>query len=193
MPFIPNTNLKKLYNHSSLTNTDNGVCFSMKNRLSPVSLEQIHHVALDGQPIPGDRVTISFSSGAEYPANQINPDNPVDFPLASLLTFHLSVDPLDEGKHDLELVLECQPFGRLELEVSDSLKGFAPVPGEIPRDRINDYSEAIIHSRQEFIRSQTGSSPNTSRSILSTPAGHRAISNISRAPSRSRWGSPAPC
>jgi hydroxymethylglutaryl-CoA reductase (NADPH) len=158
MPFIPSTILKKLYNRSSLRNTDNGVCFSVKNRLSPASLEQIHRVALNGQLIPGDQVTINFASGAEYPADQINPDNPVDFPLASLLTFNLCADPLDEGKHDLELVFDCQPFGRLELEVSDSLKGAAPVPGEIPRDPEDDFKEDIIHSRQDFIRSQTGAS-----------------------------------
>ena len=158
MSSIPSTILKKLYNRSSLRNTDNGVCFSVKNRLSPASLEQIHHVVLNGQHIPGDRVTVNFSSGAEYPADQINPDNPVNFPLASLLTFNLSADPLDVGKHDLELALECQPFGRLELKVSDLLKGATPAPGEIPRDREDDYTKDIISSRQEFIRSQTGAS-----------------------------------
>ena len=156
MPFIPSAILKKLYNRTSLRNTDGGVCFSVKNRISPASLERINRVVLNGQLIPGDQVALSFSSGAEYPADQISPDNPVDFPLASLLTFHLLAEPLDEGKHDLELDFECQPFGRLKLEVSDSLKGAAPGPGEIPRDPEDDFKQDIIRSRQDFIRSQTG-------------------------------------
>jgi len=158
MSYIPSSILKKLYNRSSLRNVDGGVCFSIKNRLMPAALEQVHRVVLNGQLIPGDQVAIGSSTGAEYPANQINPDSPVDFPLASLLTFHLTTESLNEGKHELELIFECQPFGKLKLEVSDSLKGAATGPGEIPRDPENDYGEGIIRSRQDFIHSQTGAS-----------------------------------
>lgn len=156
MSYIPHSILKKLYNRASLKNTGAGISFSIRNRLSPASLEGIEKVVLNGQSIPLNTVSLNLNAGTMYPASQIGPDSPLDFPLASLLTFHLEVDALKKGRHELELVFVCQPFGKLKLEISDTLGGAAPLPGEIPRDTEGDYDEAIIHARQEFIHKQTG-------------------------------------
>jgi len=156
MPYIPHSILKKLYNRASLKNTSAGVSFSIRNRLSPASLERIEKVVLDGQSIPVNNVNLKLTGGEAYPADHVDPANPVDFPLASLLTFKLAVNALEEGPHELELVFVCQPFGKLKLKITDTLGEPAPEPGEIPRDHENDYDEDIIQARQEFIRSQTG-------------------------------------
>jgi hydroxymethylglutaryl-CoA reductase (NADPH) len=158
MQIIPSTILKKLYNRSSLRNVDGGVSFSVKNRLSPAALERVDRVILNGQQVPEEKISLSFASGAEHSAHQINPENPIDFPLASLLVFHLSVDPLEEGKHELELNFECQPFGSLTIKVNDSLGSMAQAPGEIPRDPADDYGDEIIRARKQFILDQTGAS-----------------------------------
>jgi len=156
MSFIPSAILNKLYNRTSLRNADGVVRFSVKNRLSPASLQQIKRVALDGQVIPEDRVSMTCDAGPAFPTSRINPDSPIDFPLGTLLTFDLAMDPLEEGTHDLEVVFDAPPFGQLILEVSDSLKTEANTPGTIPRDSEDDYSDAIIQARKEFIREQTG-------------------------------------
>ncbi len=156
MSFIPSAILNKLYNRTSLRNADGVVRFSVKNRLSPASLQQIKRVALDGQVIPEDRVSMTCDAGPAFPTSRINPDSPIDFPLGTLLTFDLAMEPLDEGTHDLEVVFDAPPFGQLILEVSDSLKTEANTPGTIPRDSEDDYSDAIIQARKEFIREQTG-------------------------------------
>ena len=156
MSFIPSAVLNKLYNRTSLRNADGVVQFSVKNRLSPAALQQVTRVALDGRVVPEDKIAVACDAGLAFAASGISPDSPVDFPLGTLLTFDLAVEPLGEGQHDIEVVFEAPPFGRMNLEVSDSLKTTAHAPGTIPRNPEDDYSDAVILARREFIQQQTG-------------------------------------
>jgi hydroxymethylglutaryl-CoA reductase (NADPH) len=156
MSFIPSAILSKLYNRTSLKNSQSGVSFSVKNRLSPAKLRRIQRVVLNGHVLDEDEISLACDGGSPIPASSIGPDNPVDFPLGALLKFELAVEPLGEGQHDLEVVFDAPPFGRLTLEVSDSLKTAELAPGTIPRDPEDDYSEAVIQARRDFIREQTG-------------------------------------
>jgi hydroxymethylglutaryl-CoA reductase (NADPH) len=156
MTFIPRALLKNLYNRSSLRNSGTGVRFSVKNRLSPASLQRIDRVSLNGEAVHPDRINVAVDSGDAFPLSRIGPDRPVDFPLGTLLTFHLAVDPLGEGKHGLEFAFETQPFGTLEFGVKDALRTAERPPGGVPRDGEDDYSDRIIGARQQFVLEQTG-------------------------------------
>jgi len=156
MSFVPSSILNKLYNRTSLRNADGSVCFSVKNRLSPATLQKVQRIALNGQAIPNNDIAISCDAGAAFPAGRVSKDNPVDFPLGTLLNFHLGVEPLGEGEHDLEVAFEAPPFGQLNLKVRDSLKTATHDPGAIPRDQGDDYGESIIQARQKFIHDQSG-------------------------------------
>ena len=156
MGFIPGALLKNLYNRSSLRNTGAGVRFSVKNRLSPASLQSIERVSLNGEEIPITRILVAVDSGEVFPLGRIGPDSPVEFPLGTLLTFHLDVEPLEEGKHRLELAFETSPFGKLEFGVKDALRTGERPPGAVPRDPEDDYSDEIIAARQEFVRQRIG-------------------------------------
>ena len=72
------------------------------------------------------------------------------------MTFYLDIEPLAEGQHEISMVFDAQPFGRLNLEVQDTLKTAASAPGALPRDAEDDYSDEIIQARQAFIREQSG-------------------------------------
>ena len=156
MKFIPGSILGKLYNRTSLRNSDGAVRFSVKNRLRPATLRQISHLSIDGQLVPDDRVRVSCEAGAVFPISQINPDAPIAFPLGTLLDFHLDIDALAEGQHDIRVVFDAPPFGQLKLDVCDSLKTGKRTPGTLPRDPGDDYSDEIIQARQAFILEQTG-------------------------------------
>jgi hydroxymethylglutaryl-CoA reductase (NADPH) len=156
MQFIPKSILSKLYNRTSLRNEDGLVRFSVKNRLSPSTLNEISQVSIDGLPVPTDRISLSVEANDTIPLASISPDSPVDFPLGTLLNFYLEVDPLPEGQHEISLSFDAHPFGRLNLEVKDSLKTGVRAPGTVPRDSSDDYGDDIIQARQEFIREQTG-------------------------------------
>jgi hydroxymethylglutaryl-CoA reductase (NADPH) len=160
MSLIPSALLNKLYNRTSLRNSHDRVCFSVKNRLSPARLECISRITLNGQTIAINQINLSVDGGSPFPASEVNKESPVDFPLGTLLQFQLLIEPLVEGEHELEISFLAPPFGKLQLHLHDALKTTATEPGAIPRDAENDYSDSIIKARQEFIRQQTGAELN---------------------------------
>jgi hydroxymethylglutaryl-CoA reductase (NADPH) len=156
MQYIPKSVLGKLYNRTSLRNTEGGVRFSVKNRLAPAGLRQISEVAIDGRDIPGDRITVACENRSAFPIGSVSAENPIEFPLGSLLNFFLETEPLQEGAHEIRVVFDAPPYGPLRLEVQDTLKTGRRKPGALPRDAEDDYGEAIIRARQDFIRERTG-------------------------------------
>jgi len=156
MQFIPKSVLGKLYNRTSLRNEDGGVQFSVKNRLSPAVLREISQIAINGQPVALDRISVAVETNEAMPLSRVTPDNPLDFPLGTLVHFYLDIEPLAEGQHEITLAFDAPPFGRMSLEVQDVLKTARSAPGKVPRDSTDDYSDQIIRARQAFIREQTG-------------------------------------
>ena len=157
MSFIPSSVLSKLYNRTSLRNTDRGVRFSVKNRLSPATLRKVARFEVDSQPVDLERIAVSFEGRAPIPIAEITPKKPIDFPLGTLLTFNVGIEPLEEGRHQLTLVFDTRPFGELKLSVSDSLNTGERSVKALPRDAEDDYSEGVIKARQRFISESTGS------------------------------------
>ena len=156
MSFIPSSILSKLYNRTSLKNSDGTVCFSVKNRLTPATLRKISRVEIDSAPIDLERVTLTLEDGSACPAASVTAKKPINFPLGTMLMFRLDMPPLEEGKHHLTVVFDSQPFGELKLAVSDALNTGQRAPGTLPRDPADDYGEEIIAARQSFIREHTG-------------------------------------
>ncbi len=154
--FVPQTVLKRLYNRSSLRNTDSGVVFSIKNRLSPTRLEAIEQVRINGREIAPEYLRISMNGNQEVSPADLNPENAVDFPLGTLLVIDLRIDPLEQGEHRIELVFHATPFGRLSLSVNDRLQARERAPKAIPRDADDDYGTGIIAARQHFVAERTG-------------------------------------
>ncbi len=156
MRFIPKAVLKRLYNRSSLRNTEAGVRFSIKNRISPARLEAMERVAIDGQEIPPERIRLSLDGQAELALTDIAPEHSVDFPLGAQLVLELMIDALEPGRHDIELSFRAAPFGSLAVSFSDELQARRRSPETIPRDAENDWSEAIIAERQRFVADRSG-------------------------------------
>ncbi|WP_376694207.1 hydroxymethylglutaryl-CoA reductase [Wenzhouxiangella sp. EGI_FJ10409] len=156
MRFVPKALLKRLYNRSSLRNTEAGVRFSIKNRLSPARLEAVDHLRIDGEDVAPERVRLSMDGGAEIALADIAPDRAVAFPLGTLMVVDLAIDALDEGEHDIELVFRAPPFGRLSLSVSDRLGSGERSADMIPRDAEDDYAPAMVEARQRFVAERTG-------------------------------------
>ena len=114
------------------------------------------HIEINGQPVARDRVSVSIEQSEVIPLSMLDPDNPLDFPLGALVHFYLDREPLSAGRHELSLAFEAPPFGRLSLEVQDALRTDHVLPETVPRDSADDYSDSIIHARQDFIREKTG-------------------------------------
>ncbi len=49
---IPSMLLRQLYTYNSLKNTENGVMFSIKNRLTDVQFSELKSIKINGEEIP---------------------------------------------------------------------------------------------------------------------------------------------
>jgi len=156
MSFIPSSVLGRLYNRTSLKNTDRAVRFSVKNRLSPATLRKVTRFELDSKPVELERIAVEREGTDPIPVTRITASEPIDFPLGTELTFNIDVQPLEEGRHQLTIVFDTQPFGELKLAINDSLNTGSRPPGALPRDNSNDYGAEVIAARQRFIRETTG-------------------------------------
>jgi hydroxymethylglutaryl-CoA reductase (NADPH) len=149
--FVPSALLKQLYTFGSLENTDQGVEFAIKNRLKDATLTELREITIDGATVPRESVHLFMGDGTTYTAAEISEDNAVDFPLRRTLHLRLDRPPLETGKHEIVLSFRARPFGTLSFAVEDAISE----PGEgmprIPRDRDDNYSQAIIDERQQFV------------------------------------------
>jgi len=147
--------LKQLYTHASLENTDTGVKFQVKNRLSDSKLVEFFKVKIDNIEIPAKKIKLQVGD-TTYSANQISSKNFIDFPLRKVVTIFCEMENLVEGKYKIVVSFKSDPFGKLDIKVNDSIVAKRENVIKIPRNDEDDYSESIIKTRQEFVSKFSG-------------------------------------
>jgi len=156
---IPALILKRLYTFGSLENVRGGARFSIKNRLSDATLKAVRRVEIDGEEVPLDRVTFELD-GTRIAASKIGDGNPIDFPLRQAVAVTAATGgKLDSGKHDVTLAFDTDPFGPLEVSVTDAVVEEKDKRPKIPYDKENNASSRIVKKRQKFIVKHSGASP----------------------------------
>ncbi|MGI8670141.1 MAG: hydroxymethylglutaryl-CoA reductase [Aridibacter sp.] len=153
---IPSMLLKQLYTYNSLKNTDNGIKFSIKNRLTDVKFSELQSVKINENEIPKDKITFDFGDGETMSANDITEDNPIDFPLRKTIDIHAETENLEHGKYKIKIAVKAKGYGSLKFEVEDAIAEKESYDVSIPRDNADDYSEDIIRKRQEFVTEYSG-------------------------------------
>ena len=153
---IPSLILRQLYNYGSLKNTEYGVQFSLKNRLSDATLVGIYDITLNGSEIPVDKVTLRFGNGLALQPRQVSPESPVNLGLRDVVHIDVETENLPTGKHKVGITFLSENFGKLALSVEDSLSDNGSDRVKIPVDKSDDYSEQVIKSRQTFVEQFSG-------------------------------------
>jgi hydroxymethylglutaryl-CoA reductase (NADPH) len=155
---IPSLILRQLYTFGSLRNDEAGFRFSLKNRLSDVTLTRILGLTVNGAEVPIDQVLVAMGDGEPVPASLFSGENPVAFPLKAIAHLLSRTVTLDHGSHEIHLAIEVKPFGRLDLKVTDALDiSVRSATRQIPyaKDEAN-YEPEIIRRRQAFVHEFTG-------------------------------------
>jgi hydroxymethylglutaryl-CoA reductase (NADPH) len=153
--FVPSLLLKQLYTFGSLKNSDDGVQFSIKNRLSDASVTGLRGIRINGQEIPLHDVEVRLDD-AVFQSHQITADHPLSFPLKRSLQIIARRPALPLGRHEIEIAFDSKPFGKLKLNVQDAIAEQAPAQRKIPRDGDDDYGEPAIRRRQGFVEEFCG-------------------------------------
>ena len=152
---IPSMLLRQLYTYNSLKNTDKGVKFSVKNRLTDVKFSELKSVKIDGREISKDKITLEFEDGSKMSARDVSEDNPIDFPLRKVMDVHCEMENLEHGKYKIKIAVKAKGYGKLKFDVEDSIAETESYEVSIPRNNADDYSEEIIEKRQEFVEEYT--------------------------------------
>src|SRR3982074_2813438 len=97
---IPGLILKQMYTLGSLENVEDGVQFSLKNRLSNATVVGLSEVRINGRVVPLDRVTLGMN-GERGPPSSIPPPSAIAFPLARTVPIHSRGDQLVKGQHEI--------------------------------------------------------------------------------------------
>jgi hydroxymethylglutaryl-CoA reductase (NADPH) len=149
--FVPKLLLKQLYTFGSLRNTADGVRFSIKNRLSDAQLTGVRKVAVGGRPVPLDGVRIELAGGRALRPDEITERTPIAFALRDTLDVLTRAPELPAGKHAIEIEFDSRPFGKLTLDVEDSILHDGAPRVRVPRSRDDDYAPEAIAERQRFV------------------------------------------
>jgi hydroxymethylglutaryl-CoA reductase (NADPH) len=151
--------LKQLYTFGSLESEGGNVSFGLKNRLSDAVLTGISDIKIDGESLPLAQVVVDLGSDTLVSPTQVSADNPLDFPLAKLMTVVWKGGSLDIGKHTIAIDFETKPFGRLSFKVKDAIREHKEERISVPYDKEDNYSDEIIRERREFVTSFSKSTP----------------------------------
>lgn len=151
---IPSMLLRQLYTTNSLKNTENGIQFALKNRLSDSEVSELTGVKIDGREIPKDKISLDLGDGVIVGANAII--EPIAFPLRKTIIVRAAIGNLEHGKYKIQIAFKAKPFGNLKFEVEDAIAETENLEVRIPRDNDDDYSESAIKARQDFVEKYTG-------------------------------------
>lgn len=153
---IPSSILKQLYTFNSLKNTDKGVSFTLKNRLSDAKLTSLKSIEIGGKEVPLSKVEMDLGDGNMLSPKDVSKDNPIEFPLRQDIQVYCDIEAVEAGLHSIKVAFGSKPFGELTLKVEDGLSSKKDTGVQIPRDRKDDYSEESIKARQDFVKDYTG-------------------------------------
>jgi hydroxymethylglutaryl-CoA reductase (NADPH) len=151
---IPGLILKQMYTLGSLENVEDGVQFSLKNRLSNATVTGLSEVRIDGRPVPLDRLTLEMN-GDRVPAASVGPTSAIAFPLARVVTLHARGEQLEKGQHEISIAFDSTPFGSLSFKVKDAISEKVKRTS-VPHDKDNDYTPEIVRARQKFVEEYAG-------------------------------------
>jgi len=155
--FVPSMLLKQLYTRGSLSNTDSGLSFLLKNRLKDAKIKELISIKINGQEFHPDNISLKIAGSDIIPVKELNNLGHLDFPLSSVAQFIIEHDEaLPYEKHEIEITFKASPFGKLSFKVEDSISECSKHLTRMPRDDMDDYGDSVIKQRQKFVKEYTG-------------------------------------
>ena len=155
LQMVPSLLLKQLYTFGSLRNTEQGVRFSIKNRLSDAEVTELISVRIGDEPVAMEALHLEIDGTTVRPGD-VSKQSPIDFPLRKTMDVVAETASLAPGKHEIEIAFRAKPFGKLKLSVEDAIKEEKETVARVPRDAQDDYGDDAIRARQDFVERFTG-------------------------------------
>lgn len=122
MSIIPEFLIKRVYKKGSLKQTDDGVCFDVKNVLGPGFISGFNFVKINDAIFGADKVKF-LTQGKEIPAESVSEESPIGFRLGQEGTLFLKgAQCLKDGINQIIIELMNPEAGRVKFSLSDSFQ-----------------------------------------------------------------------
>lgn len=122
MSIIPEFLMKRVYKKGSLKQTEDGVCFELKNVLGPGFISGFNFVKVNDAIFEPEKVKF-VTQGTEISAVEVNEENPIGFRLGQEGTLILNgAKCLKEGINQIIIELMNPEAGKVQLSLSDNFQ-----------------------------------------------------------------------
>lgn len=122
MSIVPEFLIKRIYQKGSLKQTEDGVCFNLKNVLGPGFISGFILVKINDAVFGADKVKF-LTQGLEIEAESVNEENPIGFRLGQEGTLILQgAKCLQEGINQIIIELVNPEAGKVRLSLSDNFQ-----------------------------------------------------------------------
>lgn len=119
MSIIPEFLIKRVYQKGSLKQTDEGICFNLKNVLGPGFISGFTCVKINDAVFGADKVRF-LTQGTEISAENVSEENPIGFRLGQEGTLILKgAKCLQDGINQIIIELMNPEAGKVKLSLSD--------------------------------------------------------------------------
>ncbi|MDD3436843.1 MAG: hypothetical protein PHC64_06810 [Candidatus Gastranaerophilales bacterium] len=123
MSIIPEFLMKRVYKKGSLKQTDEGVCFDLKNVLGPGFISGFGFVKVNDATFEADKVKF-VTQGNEISAETVTEEQPISFRLGQEGTLILKgAKCLKDGINQIIIELMNPEAGKVKLSLSDNFQG----------------------------------------------------------------------
>lgn len=122
MSIIPEFLMKRVYQKGSLKQTEDGVCFNLKNVLGPGFISGFILVKINDATFDAEKVKF-ITQGSEIPASTVSEENPIGFRLGQEGTLILQgAKCLKDGINQIIIELMNPEAGRVKLSLTDNFQ-----------------------------------------------------------------------
>lgn len=122
MSIIPEFLMKRVYKKGSLKETEDGVCFDLKNVLGPGFISGFNFVKVNDETFESHKVRF-FTQGVEIPVESVSEENPIGFRLGQEGTILLQgAKCLRDGINQIIIELMNPEAGVVKLSLSDNFQ-----------------------------------------------------------------------
>jgi hypothetical protein len=122
MSIIPEFLMKRVYKKGSLKQTEDGICFDLKNVLGPGFISGFNFVKINDAIFQADKVKF-ITQGSEILAETVSEENPIGFRLGQEGTLILQgAKCLKDGINQIIIELMNPEAGKVKLSLSDNFQ-----------------------------------------------------------------------
>jgi hypothetical protein len=113
--------LERLFTWESLENTERGVEFELKNRLTDATFDGITAARLEGEPVALADTSLELEDGTHLSVEEITGDDPLVFDLAETAQVVMDRERLRLGTQELEIGMDVDGVGVVSFAVTDEV------------------------------------------------------------------------